>query len=567
MWSLGAVLYHLLCGTPPYQGRVENHGAQMLRTIMTTDPDFNLLRKEGVSEEGIDFIARLLRRDPQLRPRERECLQHPWLVDVEDIDEYPDEEESEPEKQLDIINEESDKEDFPDASQLSIHDNDDDDRDRGPDAVLSDPAGSNGVESKRPRLVTDEVRYPELPKLENLPMAAFQPPTGKAPGRLFGEITPSAPDQPGNGLADGDPNLSELENVSFSSYHSSSGESMGDADPLAAVHSVPMPRFGAPSTTSPSLQGESYPSNDTPLETASPVGTPVTPRNRRGRVSTSANEDVPDSDRENADAAEITPRAVRQQRRWMDGRPMPDTASESSNPNHPEDKPTDQDLAELATTVDERTGRAVSEFPATSYDTEHEDQATERILARLQSPPTFVKPRPILGKLVTVPGSIFDLTIRLEDRMTSWGRGLQATVVYPDPMDTRIPAYALELTYWAPGLEARMAEGVDWKTLPGLRVLLSTKTRKRIWVNGVELRRAPEGFSSYGKLYTGDIITVYQSGDGSQYLKFRCEFYLGDSARTRPADEKFTVEHGLLPPRSASRESSTSRTALDDVYA
>lgn len=537
----------------------------MLRTIMTTDPDFDLLRKEGVSEEGIDFISRLLRRDPQLRPRERECLQHPWLVDVEDIDEYPDEEESESEKQLDIISEESDKDDFPDASQLSIHDNDDD-RDGRPDAVQADPSGSNEVENKRPRLGSNEVRYPELPKLENLPMAAFQPPTTKTPGRLFGEITPSAPNQPDKGLAELDPNLSELENVSFSSYHSSSGESMGDADLLAAVHSVPMPRFGEPLTTSPSLQGGSSPGNNAPQETSFPVGTPTTPQNRRRRVWTSANDDVPDSDRENAEATEITPRVVRQGR-WMDGRPMPDTASESSNPNYLEDEPTDQDLAELATTLDARTGRAVSELPATSYDTANEDSATERILARLQSPPTFVKPRPILGKLVTVPGSIFDLTIRLEDRMTSWGRGLQATVVYPDSMDVRIPAYALELTYWAPGLEARMAEGVDWKTLPGLRMLLSTKTSKCIWVNGVELRRAPEGFSCYGKLYTGDIITVFQSRDRSQYLKFRCEFYLGDSARTRPADEKFTVEHGLLPAKSASRDSPTSRVGMEDVYA
>ena len=68
MWSLGAVLFHILSGVPPFSGRAEDRGVQMLRTIMTSEADFDALRTAGVSESGIDFVAQLLNRDPFSRP-------------------------------------------------------------------------------------------------------------------------------------------------------------------------------------------------------------------------------------------------------------------------------------------------------------------------------------------------------------------------------------------------------------------------------------------------------------------------------------------------------------------
>ena len=62
----------------------------MLRTIMTSDADFEALRRAGVSESGIDFVAQLLNRDPFSRPTEKECFQHPWIAEVPDVDEYED---------------------------------------------------------------------------------------------------------------------------------------------------------------------------------------------------------------------------------------------------------------------------------------------------------------------------------------------------------------------------------------------------------------------------------------------------------------------------------------------
>lgn len=88
MWSFGAVLYHILCGIPPYRGRPDDRGALMLHNMMNHDPDYAKLRVAGVSEEGIDFVAGLLKRNPKKRLSEQELFQHPWIVEVPDEFDY-----------------------------------------------------------------------------------------------------------------------------------------------------------------------------------------------------------------------------------------------------------------------------------------------------------------------------------------------------------------------------------------------------------------------------------------------------------------------------------------------
>ena len=78
IWSFAAVLYHVLCLCPPYEGTM----ATMLETIMTNEVDFGKLRTAGVSNEGIDFVSAMLKRDPLARATEAQCLQHPWLAQM-----------------------------------------------------------------------------------------------------------------------------------------------------------------------------------------------------------------------------------------------------------------------------------------------------------------------------------------------------------------------------------------------------------------------------------------------------------------------------------------------------
>ena len=92
----------------------------MLRIIMTEDADYSQLRAVGVSEDGIDFVAQLLTRDPHSRPNQKQCFQHPWIANIPDLDQYEDDEVN-----PDVVEELSDigedVEDELDASQLSLN--------------------------------------------------------------------------------------------------------------------------------------------------------------------------------------------------------------------------------------------------------------------------------------------------------------------------------------------------------------------------------------------------------------------------------------------------------------
>jgi Protein kinase domain len=559
MWSLGAVLFHVLCGSPPFTGRGDDRGAQMLRTIMTTDADYDILREEGVSEEGVDFVSRLLRTDPHERPNERELFKHPWISNVADLDEYSDAEDFPLEdEQLAMIQEALEEE--LDASQLSINDN------RAYDEAAMH-SGSDETLLKRPRLEEAEIiRYPSLPPMDSFPVFDVPPNLEIATAsRLFGEVTSSAVRSSGvfGGLSPRD--------FSSKSDHSS-GESMVDADDLSGgVHSFSVPDFEGSFPSLPgadSFMGQlkiSISHENSFNSFAAADERPGTSYTHREREVTPANQVIPGAAQDELHANEITPKALPIHRRIE--LVLPDTASESSIPriddyqDHQNDDTDDHHQAELAVTIDARTGRALTEeLPATTgSDNSHspppEINPKASGISRSLTPADFLKPRRVLGKLVTVPGSIIDLTLRLEGRMTSWGRGPLATVVYPERMDTRIPAYAIEVTFWSPGMEARIAEGSDWMDIPDVMTILSTKTRKCIWVNGVELRRGhqmengSEAFD-FGKLYTDDIITIFQNGD--KYLHFRCEIYHGDSARPRPENEKGFIVRQVLQSKSDS---------------
>lgn len=558
MWSLGAVLFHILCGSPPYMGRGDDRGAQMLRSIMTTEADYDLLHREGVSEDGINFVSKLLQRDPRSRAKERECFNHPWLVNVPDIDTYLDEEfppDSSLLANLAMIAEAS-EEDL-DASQLSLHD-------AAGASKSPDLGSSNDKLSKRPRLEEVPIRYPSLPNLQSFPNGSVKDKrTGGGPQqagarRLFGEVTASGIQDSGV-LGDLDVEMLPLDDdSSFSSFGLSvSGELGGPRLGLSNLSPLPSFNIGG---SAPSLFGAEAlvdqlnmsSADNPPLSSTSSHGPVGTPSEAKGDELITANSGLSAA---NSNALDVTPKAKVPFRRRIE-LPLPDTASESSrdpeglsSENDGEDELFPQRLPQriIANMVDDggvdyKTPQLpATTFGVTNYDFSSGPQPHLPGISRTLGESSFAKPRTLLGKLTSVPGSIFDLTIRLEERMTSWGRGPHATVCYPESMDTRIPAYALEVTFWKPGPEfqALVNRGEDWTKIPDVMAILSTKTRRCIWINDVELRRGPDpeewdGFY-FGKLYTGDTITVYQHRE--RYLKFRCEFYLGESAGKRPENE------------------------------
>lgn len=82
MWSLGVILYILLCGSPPFNPMHPNK--TLVQQI--TDGDFSFPESQwgSISPEAIDLVTQLMTVDPKKRLGAAEALIHPWLAD-EDI--------------------------------------------------------------------------------------------------------------------------------------------------------------------------------------------------------------------------------------------------------------------------------------------------------------------------------------------------------------------------------------------------------------------------------------------------------------------------------------------------
>ncbi|POR31976.1 Serine/threonine-protein kinase RAD53 [Tolypocladium paradoxum] len=79
IWSLGGVLFYTLTGSPPYPVKSGISYSELLHKIMTTMLNISPLQKYGVSEQGIDFLHRMLQRRPENRATIPELEGHAWL--------------------------------------------------------------------------------------------------------------------------------------------------------------------------------------------------------------------------------------------------------------------------------------------------------------------------------------------------------------------------------------------------------------------------------------------------------------------------------------------------------
>ncbi|XP_076123820.1 MAP kinase-activated protein kinase 2 [Alosa pseudoharengus] len=80
MWSLGVIMYILLCGYPPFYS---NHGLAispgMKRRIRMGQYEFPNPEWSDVSEEAKDLIRTLLKTEPTERMTITEFMNHPWI--------------------------------------------------------------------------------------------------------------------------------------------------------------------------------------------------------------------------------------------------------------------------------------------------------------------------------------------------------------------------------------------------------------------------------------------------------------------------------------------------------
>lgn len=577
MWSFGAVIFHILCGKPPVAGRGDDRGAQMLNNIMTKEVDFEPLRQVGVSDVAIDFIAKLLNRNPSLRPKEAECLRHPWLRDLPNHCNYDDVEDAPLEMEDELDEDLVDNDLLDDMNQVN-----------------QPPSSSPDRPNKRARTFVGaaSIDYPDLPELGGSVLSPPQQTTN--PGeRLFGEITASVMRSSGvfgDALQPVSPTgvqtlQNRVEHISVNDFvdqlptaGSEDKENTGQPSPHPNVFRVPYSQFSSAESLMGAEQQIGQLNMASPAADLSEAATPetmnpVTPETRQLSPSTSLTpqadtgiaETIPNVEEpictRRIDLGLIEDPAnfeaeveARNASRAMKLRAKAETfhgnvASHARSPS-----------AELAATIDANTGMMVRSSKVADRHLRLSSDPADT--TRMGSEKTqFIKPRKRYGKLTSLPGSFDNVTINLEERDTMWGRGPTCTVKYPNTKDTRIPTFALKIYFWAPGMGAHVAQGGNWTEVPGVRTLVATSAVRCIWVNGVELRKesASGDASLFAKLYTGDIITIYDKE--GEFLKFKVEITFGESARRRPAGEEGLVieeerqHHQRMKERESMRES------------
>ncbi|KAF3601322.1 hypothetical protein F2Q69_00036137 [Brassica cretica] len=81
IWSVGVIVYILLCGSRPFWARTESG---IFRAVLKADPTFDDTPWPLLSSEARDFVKRLLNKDPRRRLTAAQALSHPWIKDLND---------------------------------------------------------------------------------------------------------------------------------------------------------------------------------------------------------------------------------------------------------------------------------------------------------------------------------------------------------------------------------------------------------------------------------------------------------------------------------------------------
>ena len=592
IWSFGAVLWYSLCIRPPFEGVADNTGRGMFDKIMMTPLDATDLIAQGVSDNAVALLAAMLNTDPASRPSPAQCLRHQWfgLLPTPDITQavaydrglipIAEEEEAEFGEEPDLgglsLDELESSNDSQDSryDEASIH---------AGSMAFFDPRQSKRFKSEAaayrdqsemadssPERVNDA-----LPIMQNNPeaFASFHQPSQAPRRRLFGEISQSALNSPialgmwaEDAVSNGNGSEVQAPRVEVQRRSASS-----DALQIMAGANASPSLLGAESLLR-DVHMDSPHGTDSPAIEVNEPRTPETPDANASHVSSGKSDGTP-----GLELSEITPKQPQygqfhRQTTFNRQISIPLSASFFWDPDdastHTLDyssKVSGHDFVNNPSYVAPADGSipaATSSSHAGDTEDEYAPETTSDkaslMPSLLPAPAEFIKPPPRLGRLVSTPSSFANITLNLSSTHTSWGRARENTYSFPDKRDVRIPKVAMIVYFHAPAMSSEYPplEDADITKLPGLYCGIFTHSRIGIQVNGVDLKAGEPGRTKFGRLYSGDEITVCRPGsDGKGGLTFVCEFFHGEAKATRmQSGPRFVVETEL--PAESKRNSS-----------
>ena len=76
VWSLGVILYIMLCGYPPFEG---DNNKEIFKRVLQQKLEFDPEDWTQISDEAKDLITKMLVKDPTKRISIMEAYNHPWF--------------------------------------------------------------------------------------------------------------------------------------------------------------------------------------------------------------------------------------------------------------------------------------------------------------------------------------------------------------------------------------------------------------------------------------------------------------------------------------------------------
>ncbi|KAL8542299.1 hypothetical protein ACS0TY_003240 [Phlomoides rotata] len=82
VWSVGVIIYIMLCGTPPFWGETEQ---DIFEAVLRGDIDFSSDPWPNILKSAKDLVKRMLVRDPRKRITTHQALYHPWVQQINGV--------------------------------------------------------------------------------------------------------------------------------------------------------------------------------------------------------------------------------------------------------------------------------------------------------------------------------------------------------------------------------------------------------------------------------------------------------------------------------------------------